>query len=69
VPIERDGLVRREAEPVNPPRVDCSLTTPLGRETAERPLALIEPVEGRMPEVPAAQRLYDESAAAARGGR
>lgn len=58
--LERDGLVHREAQPTNPPRVDYSLT-PLGQETAERLVALIELVEGRMPEVIEAQRRYDEA--------
>src|SRR5690606_7659717 len=31
--LERDGLVHREAQPTNPPRVDYELT-PLGREVA-----------------------------------
>src|SRR5579884_1058859 len=39
--LERDGLVHRVAQPVNPPRVDYSLT-PLGQEVAGRLLALIE---------------------------
>ena len=38
--LERDGLVHREAQPTNPPRVDYELT-PLGREVAERLLSLI----------------------------
>ncbi|MBW8819778.1 MAG: helix-turn-helix transcriptional regulator, partial [Streptomyces sp.] len=38
--LERDGLVHREAQPTNPPRVDYELT-PLGREVAERLLGLI----------------------------
>jgi DNA-binding HxlR family transcriptional regulator len=56
--LERDGLVHRDAQPTNPPRVDYSLT-PLGRETAERLLALIHLLEARMPEVLEAQRAYD----------
>lgn len=56
--LERDGLVHREAQPTNPPRVDYSLT-PLGRETAERLLALIHHLEARMPEVLEAQQAYD----------
>ena len=36
--LERDGLVHREAQPTNPPRVDYELT-PLGHEVAERLLA------------------------------
>ncbi|MER5966297.1 helix-turn-helix domain-containing protein [Streptomyces sp. NPDC002057] len=56
--LERDGLVHREAQPTNPPRVDYRLT-PLGREVAERLMGLIELVEGRMPQVEAARRSYD----------
>src|SRR5919108_570689 len=55
--LERDGLVHREAQPTNPPRVDYQLT-PLGRQVAERLLALIHCVEGRMQEVLAAQDRY-----------
>ncbi|MEU3227664.1 helix-turn-helix domain-containing protein [Streptomyces sp. NPDC006976] len=56
--LERDGLVHREAQLVNPPRVDYELT-PLGREVAERLLGLIHFVEGRMSEVLAARERYD----------
>ncbi|MFE6763719.1 winged helix-turn-helix transcriptional regulator [Streptomyces sp. NPDC057689] len=59
--LERDGLVHREAQPVNPPRVDYELT-PLGREVAERLLSLIHFVEGRMPEVLEARARYDARA-------
>ncbi|MFF2721494.1 winged helix-turn-helix transcriptional regulator [Streptomyces sp. NPDC058011] len=62
--LERDGLVLREAQPVNPPRVNYELT-PLGREVAERLLGLIHLVEGRMDDVLAARTRYDET----RGGR
>ncbi|MEW1629486.1 helix-turn-helix domain-containing protein [Streptomyces sp. NPDC089173] len=62
--LERDGLVLREAQTVNPPRVDYELT-PLGREVAERLLGLIHLVEGRMDDVLAARTRYDET----RGGR
>ncbi|MFD5427476.1 winged helix-turn-helix transcriptional regulator [Streptomyces sp. NPDC127084] len=62
--LERDGLVHREAQPTNPPRVDYELT-PLGRQVAERLMALIELVESRMPEVLTARERYDET----RGGR
>ncbi|MFJ4824222.1 winged helix-turn-helix transcriptional regulator [Streptomyces bacillaris] len=62
--LERDGLVLREAQPVNPPRVDYELT-PFGREVAGQLLGLIQLVEGRMDEVLAARSRYDE----ARGGR
>ncbi len=60
--LERDGLVHREAQPTNPPRVDYELT-PLGREVAERLLALIHFVEGRMDSVLAAREKYDETRA------
>ncbi|MEU8654068.1 helix-turn-helix domain-containing protein [Streptomyces sp. NPDC048737] len=61
--LERDGLVHREAQPTNPPRVDYELT-PLGHEVAERLLGLIRLVEGRMDEVLASRGRYDET----RGG-
>ncbi|MFB7594501.1 winged helix-turn-helix transcriptional regulator [Streptomyces sp. NPDC056160] len=56
--LERDGLVHREAQPTNPPRVDYELT-PLGREVAGRLLDLIHCVEDRMDEVLAAREAYD----------
>jgi DNA-binding HxlR family transcriptional regulator len=56
--LERDGLVHRAARATNPPYVEYSLT-PLGQETTERLRALIELVEGRMPEVLAARARYD----------
>ncbi|WP_338895883.1 helix-turn-helix domain-containing protein [Streptomyces sp. TG1A-60] len=62
--LERDGLVHREAQPTNPPRVDYTLT-PLGREISERVLSLIICVEGRMEDVLSARERYDE----ARGAR
>ncbi|MER0448548.1 helix-turn-helix domain-containing protein [Streptomyces sp. Edi4] len=62
--LERDGLVLREAQPTNPPRVDYELSE-LGREVAERLLFLIHFVEDRMPAVLKAQESYD----AARGAR
>lgn len=58
--LERDGLVLREAQRTNPPRVDYELT-PLGREVAGRLLGLIQLVEGRMPEVLDARSRYDEA--------
>ncbi|MEU9989513.1 helix-turn-helix domain-containing protein [Streptomyces sp. NPDC048045] len=58
--LERDGLVHREAQPTNPPRVDYELT-PLGREVAERLLALIHCVEGAMDDVLASRAHYDET--------
>ncbi|MEU1072663.1 MULTISPECIES: helix-turn-helix domain-containing protein [unclassified Streptomyces] len=62
--LERDGLVHREAQPTNPPRVDYTLT-PLGTEVAERLLGLIHLMEDRMPSVLKARERYD----AVRGGR
>ncbi|MGW7367718.1 winged helix-turn-helix transcriptional regulator [Streptomyces sp. NPDC054841] len=66
--LERDGLVLREAQHTNPPRVDYELT-PLGREVAERLLALIQLVEGRMPDVLAARERYDGTRGNERAGR
>ena len=60
--LERDGFVHREAQPTIPPRVDYSLT-PLGRETANRLVDLIEQLEGRMPAVAIAQERYDKAKA------
>ncbi|MEV7519998.1 helix-turn-helix domain-containing protein [Streptomyces sp. NPDC091371] len=62
--LERDGVVHREAQPTNPPRVDYELT-PLGIEVADRLLALIHLLEGKMPQVLSARQSYDET----RGGR
>jgi DNA-binding HxlR family transcriptional regulator len=56
--LERDGLVRREAQPTNPPRVDYELT-PLGRDITERLLILIHCVEGAMDDVLASRERYD----------
>ncbi|MFE0534614.1 winged helix-turn-helix transcriptional regulator [Streptomyces nigra] len=61
--LERDGLVHREAQPTNPPRVDYELTE-LGRGVAERLMGLIQFLEGRMDDVLDARRSYDET----RGG-
>ena len=58
--LERDGLVHREAQPTNPPRVDYELT-PLGHEVARRLLSLIECVEGSMDTVLRARERYDET--------
>lgn len=62
--LERDGIVNREAQPTNPPRVDYELT-PLGVRVADRLLALIHLLEGSMPEVLSSRDTYD----AARDGR
>ncbi|HZF90082.1 helix-turn-helix domain-containing protein [Streptomyces sp.] len=56
--LERDGLVHREAQPTNPPRVDYELTS-LGREVTERLMSLIHFLEGRMDDVLAARERYD----------
>ncbi|MFF9409005.1 winged helix-turn-helix transcriptional regulator [Streptomyces anandii] len=56
--LERDGLVHREAQPTNPPRVDYELT-PLGHQVAGHLLALIRCVEDRMDDVLAAREEYD----------
>jgi DNA-binding HxlR family transcriptional regulator len=58
--LERDGLVHREAQPTNPPRVDYELT-PLGRGVAERLLGLIHFLEGSMNDVLEARQRYDET--------
>lgn len=60
--LEREGLVLREAEPTNPPRVEYSLT-PLGQEIADRLKELLEFLESRMPAVMAARSRYDETTA------
>jgi DNA-binding HxlR family transcriptional regulator len=60
--LERDGLVHRDAQPTNPPRVDYELT-PLGRGVAERLIGLIHFVEGRMDDVLAARERYDATRA------
>ncbi|MCC9308806.1 helix-turn-helix transcriptional regulator [Kitasatospora sp. RB6PN24] len=56
--LERDGLVHREAQLTNPPRVDYQLTE-LGTTVARQLQELIALVEGRLPEVLAAQQAYD----------
>ena len=61
--LERDGLVLRDAQPTNPPRVDYELT-PLGHGVAERMMGLVDFMESRMDDVLAARTRYDET----RGG-
>ncbi|MEU9124272.1 helix-turn-helix domain-containing protein [Streptomyces sp. NPDC048506] len=56
--LERDGLVHREAQQSNPPRVDYALT-PLGVQVARQLHLLIALVEARMPQVLAARERYD----------
>lgn len=58
--LERDGLVHREAQPTNPPRVDYELT-PLGHGVAERLKGLVDFVESRMDDVLTARTRYDET--------
>ena len=58
--LERDGLVHREAQPTNPPRVDYELT-PLGHGVAQRLMGLVDLVESRMDDVLAARTRYDET--------
>ncbi|MGW3101797.1 winged helix-turn-helix transcriptional regulator [Streptomyces sp. NPDC001100] len=58
--LERDGLVLREAQPTNPPRVDYELT-PLGHGVAERLMRLVDFMESRMDDVLAARTRYDET--------
>ncbi|SEE55916.1 DNA-binding transcriptional regulator, HxlR family [Streptomyces sp. 3213] len=58
--LERDGLVHREAQPTNPPRVDYELT-PLGRDVAEYLKGLVDFMESRMDDVLAARTRYDET--------
>jgi DNA-binding HxlR family transcriptional regulator len=59
--LERDGLVRRRAYPVIPPRVDYSLTQ-LGAEAADRVRALAEWTAVRATDVAQAQSAYDTQA-------
>ncbi|MFE2752656.1 winged helix-turn-helix transcriptional regulator [Actinosynnema sp. NPDC059335] len=56
--LERDGLVRREAHPTIPPRVDYSLT-PLGTHAAKQIRNLFGWIEENLPNFRAAQEEYD----------
>jgi DNA-binding HxlR family transcriptional regulator len=58
--LERDGLVHRDAQPTNPPRVDYTLT-PLGREVTQHLLTLIHFMEGHMDDVLESRERYDEA--------
>lgn len=58
--LERDGMVAREVQATIPPHVEYSLT-PLGARVAARLAALIDLVEGEMPQVIAARARYDET--------
>lgn len=57
--LERDGLVRRDAQATIPPRVEYSLTDS-GKRVADKLIALIELVEGEMPAIREAQAAYDK---------
>jgi DNA-binding HxlR family transcriptional regulator len=52
--LEQDGLVNREVRSAIPPHVEYTLT-PLGAGLAPRLLALVDFIEGAMPEVLAAR--------------
>lgn len=56
--LERDGLVVREVVTSIPPHVEYTLT-PLGRPVAERLRALVEVLEGSVPEVLAARAAHE----------
>jgi len=56
--LERDGFVRRDAQPTIPPKVEYSLTKS-GAKTAELLMGLIDFVESQMPEVMEANARYD----------
>lgn len=58
--LERDGFVHRDAKPVIPPRVDYTLT-PMGREAAEQVWGLARWVEGKVPDVLGARKIYDDA--------
>lgn len=58
--LERDGLIHREVLTAIPPHVEYSLTA-LGRRITAPLLALIDVVEGSMPEIIAAQDDYDRT--------
>ncbi|MGV9478386.1 winged helix-turn-helix transcriptional regulator [Gordonia aichiensis] len=56
--LERDGFVNRAVLQSIPPKVEYSLTD-LGREVAQSLVAVIELVEGRLPDVEQARERYD----------
>ena len=56
--LERDGLITRTVLQSIPPKVEYSLTD-LGRDVADRLMAVIELVEGRLDDVEAARADYD----------
>lgn len=58
--LKRDGLIKRAVEPTTPVTVTYSITA-LGRELLAALRFMIEWAEIRLPEVEAAQRIYDEA--------
>jgi DNA-binding HxlR family transcriptional regulator len=64
--LGRDGLVDREVEPSNPPKVTYRLT-PLGAELIVPLCELVRWIGRRTPEIMAAQRRHDRQAAAPAG--
>lgn len=48
--LEKDALVRRTAHQIVPPHVDYDLT-PMGREVAQKVLALARCIEGNLPQI------------------
>src|ERR1700730_9995826 len=60
--LERDGFVHREVRTAIPPRVEYSLT-PLGSRISDKLMSLIDDLEAHMPDVLAAQQVYDRSQA------
>jgi DNA-binding HxlR family transcriptional regulator len=59
--LERDGLVLRIAHQVVPPHVDYALT-PMGREVAQKVLALAQSVERHLPEIEHHHAAWDAAA-------
>ncbi len=61
--LEEDGLVQRTAHQVVPPHVDYDLT-PMGREVAQRVLALAQCIEGNLAQIMRSRMARGEAAAA-----
>lgn len=56
--LERDGIVKRMAYPVVPPRVEYALTA-LGKSFLEKANALVEWASKNRPRIDASRSLYD----------
>jgi DNA-binding HxlR family transcriptional regulator len=56
--LERDGIVTRTIHPVIPPRVDYALT-PMGLTLLDAIGALVSWADSHLPEISAAQAVYD----------